>query len=775
MLPMPTFSCVGATQGTQESFAGSFHHVYLSVHILLDTLESLLRTRCATAPASHSLKHALMLKHTGAPVTHKRRAAERLGQENVMWRPQFAPQRSCNKRKADRVALISNVASPERLMPSTERRSASVLHGSSSSLLTMPVMAAAAAMEAEYSCAAGCGTGVHSSPQLRPKKQDKPRVVVLGSGWGSVSFIKSLPPQISKLYPSLIEELAAGSISAPLSLSEQYDVVLVSPRNFFLYTPLLPAVATGTMEERSIVEPVRNFVQGKAEFYQALAKDVDPVAKELVCCFPDDNGFPEACFKISYDVLVVSVGSVNNTFGIKGVESHCNFFKSIEDAKMLRNRVSECFERAALPVTSPEERKRLLSFVVVGGGPTGVEVAAELYDMIHDDLRKLYPSLIEDVQIRIIELMDHVLSTYDRAISIYTAEQFKRTGVQLVLNSRVASVGDGVVNVVDKANQVTEIKFGACVWATGVAMNPLVKQLQQKLEGQSHFRSIMTDEYLRVNGSGGSIWAIGDAATIDQPKALDFADSLFQQADLNHDERLSLSELRSLLSTASTQFSHLAEHASFLETKAGSSRWGGLVAKAVQGKSAGCWLEGLKGAESRRCKDSQQVSRGERSLPTPLTMGVLRACSAAPKSGPSASPLAELPESTELSREQFKELVKKIDSGLRALPATAQVAKQQGEYLATVFARNRITGDPATSVMSSSQGPFKYSHKGSAAYVGRDKAVFDVPQLGPLTGFTAGLIWKSFETYSQFSFRNQCLVASDWVRTKLFGRDISRV
>ncbi|GFH27728.1 uncharacterized protein HaLaN_26100, partial [Haematococcus lacustris] len=88
--------------------------------------------------------------------------------------------------------------------------------------------------------------------------------------------------------------------------ANQYDVVLVSPRNFFLYTPLLPAVATGTMEERSIVEPVRNFVQGKAEFYQALAKDVDPVAKELVCCFPDDNGFPEACFKISYDVLVVS-------------------------------------------------------------------------------------------------------------------------------------------------------------------------------------------------------------------------------------------------------------------------------------------------------------------------------------------------------------------------------------------------------------------------------------------------------------------------------------
>lgn len=78
--------------------------------------------------------------------------------------------------------------------------------------------------------------------------------------------------------------------------------------------------------------------------------------------------------------------------------------------------------------SSLQERKKLLSFVVVGGGPTGVEVAAELYDMIHDDLRKLYPNLIKDVSINIVELMDHVLSTYDRAISKYTAEQFGRTG-----------------------------------------------------------------------------------------------------------------------------------------------------------------------------------------------------------------------------------------------------------------------------------------------------------------------------------------------------------
>ncbi|KAG1650550.1 hypothetical protein FOA52_009119, partial [Chlamydomonas sp. UWO 241] len=191
-------------------------------------------------------------------------------------------------------------------------------------------------------------------------KTTRPRVVVLGSGWASMSFIKALPKDIA----------------------EKYEVMLVSPRNYFLYTPLLPAVATGTMEERSIVEPVRNLLVGKGEYYEAVCKDIDPVKKSLVCCFPKDAGFPEACFQLSYDVLIVGVGSVNNTFGIKGVSEYCNYFKSIEDANKLRSRVSECFERASLPGTTAEERKKLLSFVVVGGGPTGVEVAAEMHDMI---------------------------------------------------------------------------------------------------------------------------------------------------------------------------------------------------------------------------------------------------------------------------------------------------------------------------------------------------------------------------------------------------------
>jgi NADH dehydrogenase FAD-containing subunit len=119
-----------------------------------------------------------------------------------------------------------------------------------------------------------------------------------------------------------------------------------------------------------------------------------------------------------------------------------------------------------------------------------------------------------------------------------------RDGKVQVLNSKVSSVAEGLVTVVDKAGNKTQIPFGACVWATGVAMNPLVKQLQGKLKSQTHFRALLTDEYLRVLGGNNSIWALGDAATIASAKALDFANELFDEADTEKDGVLTLEELK---------------------------------------------------------------------------------------------------------------------------------------------------------------------------------------------------------------------------------------
>eukprot|EP00798_Chlamydomonas_sp_ICE-L_P004949 gene4949-34725_t len=476
--------------------------------------------------------------------------------------------------------------------------------------------------------------GLATSTLNKPLGTAKPRVVVLGSGWASISFIKSLPKDIS----------------------DKYEVILVSPRNYFLYTPLLPAVATGTMEERSIVEPVRNLIGKKAKFFEALCKDINPEKKEMVCCYPADNGIATSCFKLEYDVLVMAVGCVNNTFGIKGVDEHCFYFKSIEDANKLRSRLSECFERASLPDTSEE--------------------------------------------IRVVELMDHVLSTYDRQISKYTAGVFGRAGIELVLNSRVASVGDGFVNVVNKVDNTEEsIPFGACVWATGIAMNPLLKLVQERIPEQNHFRSLLTNEFLQMKGSNGSIYVLGDASTIEQPKAVDYAEQLFDAADVNNDNQLSLEELMDLLDKASTRFVHLKEHAAYLRSK----------------------------------------NRGSKNLLNLIT---------ARNDKPDSSPFESFSEDTLLDKKQFSELLKSVEQGLRALPATAQkqlhfvgkgaellesveqglralpanaqglralpastqVAKQQGDYVAALFANNTITGTPETTIIEGAK-PFAYGHK----------------------------------------------------------------
>jgi len=538
----------------------------------------------------------------------------------------------------------------------------------------------------------------------------KPRVVILGSGWGAVSFIKALPKEACS----------------------KYEIILVSPRNYFLYTPLLPAIATGTMEERSIVEPIRHILRGKGQYFEAMCTKVDHKNNTVIACYPDDAGNETACFKIPYDMLLFSVGAKNSTFGIKGVAENCHFFKTVEDAHRLRRHVAECFERASLPQTMQEEREKLLSFVIVGGGPTGVEVAAELHDMVSEDLSHLYPELIPYTSIKIIDGHDYVLSAYHPRISHYTGEELQREGVDLVMNSRVKAIAPGVVTV-EKTNggrEVSNIRFGTCVWAAGISKNPLVAQLQEVLEGQNHPRSILTDGYMRVKGSNGRIWAIGDAATIEQERALAHADELFARAANGGDGRLTIPELKNVLIKASSQFPQFKEFASFFEMR------------------SKCPLAPLL----EKAFPNNGSSKEQTEAPTEI--------------------LRDLANEDGISREEFNELLQKMDGTLRALPATAQVARQEGEYLASLFSCQTIR--PGAK-LGDKVKPFKYFHKGQLAYVGEDRAVIDAPVVGPLWGFGAGLVWKSFETYSQISLRNKILVGLDWARTKVFGRDISRV
>lgn len=123
--------------------------------------------------------------------------------------------------------------------------------------------------------------------------------------------------------------------------------------------------------------------------------------------------------------MLTTVGSVSNPHGVKGLEN-CHFLKDISDARRIRNSVIGNLEAACLPTTSDEERRRLLSFVISGGGPTGVEFAAELYDMLNEDLIKFFPKILRnEISVHVIQSRGHILNTYDEALSRY-AEVLER-------------------------------------------------------------------------------------------------------------------------------------------------------------------------------------------------------------------------------------------------------------------------------------------------------------------------------------------------------------
>lgn len=166
---------------------------------------------------------------------------------------------------------------------------------------------------------------------------------------------------------------------------DQYHVVVISPQNYFLFTPLLPSATVGTLEPRSLVEPIRKVLSYcRAHYIEAYAEDIDMSNKLILVSGKDKLGPPKQ-FYVPYDKLVIAVGSNTNTHGVEGLE-HCHFLKTIVDARDIRNHIMDNFERACLPTTTDEERKQLLSFVVAGGGPTGVEFASEVYDMMQEDL-----------------------------------------------------------------------------------------------------------------------------------------------------------------------------------------------------------------------------------------------------------------------------------------------------------------------------------------------------------------------------------------------------
>jgi len=234
---------------------------------------------------------------------------------------------------------------------------------------------------------------------------------------------------------------------------QDYEVVVVSPRNHFLFTPLLASASVGTLEFRCITEPVRQIRSGFT-FYQATCDAIDFGKKELhLTASLEDH---RASSTLPYDQLVIACGAVPNTFGIPGVKEHAFFLKEVAHARKIRQRIIECFEFASEPGITAQERDGILNFVVVGAGPTGVEFSGEskcakttsspawrtpetdflfpsqppaVYDFVTTDVGRLYPALKDHVRITLVEASTRILTSFDASLSDYAAKRFKRRGI----------------------------------------------------------------------------------------------------------------------------------------------------------------------------------------------------------------------------------------------------------------------------------------------------------------------------------------------------------
>jgi NADH dehydrogenase FAD-containing subunit len=404
------------------------------------------------------------------------------------------------------------------------------------------------------------------------------RIVVLGSGWAGFSFLSHFPRDLAEL-------------------------TLVSPRNYFLFTPLLPSAVSGTVEFRSILEPTRRRLR-HVRILDAFADRVDLQAKRIEC----RGAVGMEPFTLEYDILVVAVGARVADYGVPGVAEHTHPLTSVEDGRAIRRGILEQLALAEVPGLSEDEVRRRLTFVICGAGPTGVEVAAEIQELLQHELRRSYPRLAPLASIILIEAQERILTSFAEALSEYAKKTFRRDGISVRTGAVVSSIEKGLVRLASGE----EIPCGFIVWSAGNAPTQLTTSLGFAMTPAGRIK-VGTD--LLVPGHP-DIYALGDCAAAGDPP----------------------------------------------------------------------------------------------------------------------------------------------------MPATGQIAQQQGKYLAKAI-RNRLKGKPVR--------PFERRDFGMLAYLGAGKALADLPQ-AKWAGWTAWLFWRSVYVTKLVSLSNKVKVLFDWMKARMFGRDLSR-
>lgn len=305
------------------------------------------------------------------------------------------------------------------------------------------------------------------------------RVVIIGGGFGGLTAARALR-------------------KAPV------DIALVDRRNFHLFQPLLYQVATGALSPANIAAPLRSILERQKNCEIVLDNVTGFDVAERRVLLADGS--------LSYDTLIAAVGARHSYFGHADWESRAPGLKTIEDATDIRRRLLLAFERAERECDSAR-RRELLNFVVVGGGPTGVELAGAVAEMsrysLRHEFRRIDP---RDAEVTLVEAGPRILSSYPPELSQHAEEALVRIGVTVRTGTKVSAIRDDHVQV-DAGEQSERLPTQTVLWAAGVAASPLAKKLAEAT-GATHDGAgrIVVEPDLSIAGHP-EIFALGDMAS----------------------------------------------------------------------------------------------------------------------------------------------------------------------------------------------------------------------------------------------------------------------
>ena len=302
----------------------------------------------------------------------------------------------------------------------------------------------------------------------------RPRVVIAGAGFGGLTCARALK-------------------HAPV------DVLLVDRNNYHLFTPLLYQVASALLDPGEIARPVRQLIRPlpNADFLEASITGVDFDGRRLLT----DHG------PIPYDYLVLSTGAQSDYFGNASIAQHSIGLKELDEGLAVRNRILSQFE-ASRWTEDPARRRMLLTFAIVGGGPTGVEMAGAVSELIRLVLRKDYRNLdTNEVRVVLIEAAPYVLGAFDPSLREAARRSLERKGIEVMLGTKVDSVTDTSVRLTGGK----EIPSGMVIWTAGVRASDVGRATGTQLVRQGRIR---VDPTLQVPGHP-VVFVIGDLAGAD--------------------------------------------------------------------------------------------------------------------------------------------------------------------------------------------------------------------------------------------------------------------